>query len=70
MADREDTAAELESRIAFLEDTVETLSREVAHQNSEIASLKTAVRYLGDRLRECAVSNVALPEEETPPPHY
>jgi SlyX protein len=70
MTEQDIQISELETKIAFLEETVDTLNRVVADNTRQIEALKTAVRFLSDKLRECSVSNVALPSEETPPPHY
>ncbi len=70
MTEQENAIQELETKIAFLENTVDELNSVVTNQSSEIQELKTAVRYLNSKLRECSISNVALPSEETPPPHY
>jgi SlyX protein len=56
--------------MAFMEKTLEDLNAVVTRQSRELEELRTAVRHLSGRLRECTVSNVALPSEETPPPHY
>ncbi len=65
-----DRLEELESRMAFMEKTLEDLNAVVTRQSRELEELRTAIRHLSGRLRECTVSNVALPSEETPPPHY
>ena len=56
--------------MAFMEKTLEDLNAVVTRQSQELEELRTAIRHLSGRLRECTVSNVALPSEETPPPHY
>lgn len=61
---------ELETKIAFQEYTIEQLNSELLNQQNDIEKLKTAIKVLQGKLNSCVISNVALPSEETPPPHY
>ncbi len=61
---------ELESRLAFQDDTIESLNQVVARQDAELRSLKLELRELSGRLKEL---NDAAPESDPghePPPHY
>lgn len=60
---------EIETRLAFQEQTLQEMSDVVARQQAEIERLTLAVKELRERLRVIA-SPVADPSEETPPPHY
>jgi len=65
LSDRVDT---LEARLAFQEDTIETLNKTVTEQWAKIDALTRQLVALGDRLKE-AESQVPHPANE-PPPHY
>ena len=60
--------AELESRLAFQDETIETLNQTITAQWIEIDRLTRQVAELKERLRE-AESNAPAPANE-PPPHY
>jgi SlyX protein len=61
---------ELETRLAFQEDTLQELNSVVARQQQEILALAREVEALRAQLRALAPSLVAGRGEETPPPHY
>ncbi len=61
---------ELETKITFQDALIDELNDVVTMQSNDIEKLKTAIKFLQGKLKECNVSNVALPSEETPPPHY
>lgn len=61
---------ELEMRLAFQDDIINTLSEQVAKQEMDIRELWNAKRLLHNQLKEVAPSNMKREEEETPPPHY
>ena len=60
---------ELESRMAFQEDTIASLNEALVAQQQRIAYLEKMLDLLIERYREAA-PDMALPEEEPPPPHY
>ncbi|MCK7549546.1 SlyX family protein [Marinobacter koreensis] len=61
---------ELETRIAFQDDLINTLSEQLARQELDIRELWDAKRQLHKQLKEVSPSNIRSEEEETPPPHY
>jgi len=61
---------ELEMRVAFQDDIINTLSEQVARQELELRELWEAKRLLHKQLKEMAPSNIRSEEEEVPPPHY
>ena len=59
----------LEARIAYQEDTIETLNQTVTAQWQQIDTLRRQISELGDRLREAESNSRGVPANE-PPPHY
>ncbi len=58
----------LETRVAFQDDTIETLNETITAQWKQIDLLTRQVVTLGERLQQ-AESNTEAPRNE-PPPHY
>lgn len=61
---------ELETRVAFQDQTIQELNEVVTRQQHEIDRLTRELEALRERLRGLALSPVVPPDEETPPPHY
>ena len=66
----EDRIAELEMRLAFQDDVINTLSEQVAKQEMDIRELWDAKRMVHKQLKDISPSNIRPEDEETPPPHY
>lgn len=62
--------AELETRLAFHEHTLQTLNDVITRQQHQIDVLVREVQALRDRLRAATPSPVGPLEDEKPPPHY
>ena len=60
---------ELESRLAFQEDTIASLNEALVAQQQRITYLEKMLALLIERYRE-AMPDSAAPGEEPPPPHY
>jgi SlyX protein len=63
---------ELESRLAFQDDLIESLNETIAHQDRELVLLKLRLKSLADKLNDFAESAAApgaAPGHEVPP-HY
>lgn len=61
---------EMEIKLAFQEEMVETLNQIVAGQQRELDLLQGQVRLLYQQLKSLQPSDIASVEEEVPPPHY
>ena len=61
---------ELETRLAFQDELINTLSDQVAQQELDIRKLWEAKQYLKKQLSEIAPSNIKREDQEMPPPHY
>ncbi|RMF12999.1 MAG: SlyX family protein [Gammaproteobacteria bacterium] len=66
----EETVSDLQARLAFLDDTVEQLSRAIYQQARELERQARTIRRLEDKLKAQAESMIRKPEDEPPPPHY
>ena len=62
---------ELESKLAFQEDTVNSLSNELLEHQKKIDRLQQEVMLLAEKLRNLPdEQGILRPEEEPPPQHY
>ncbi len=65
---------ELESRLAFQDETIRVLNDTVAAQDQQLLSMQAELKWVKARLtelvRSMADSPVASESEETLPPHY
>ncbi|GGO82152.1 protein SlyX [Marinobacterium nitratireducens] len=64
-----DRIADLESRIAFQEDTLDKLNDVVSRQELEIERLTQMIRIINSQLRQLDPGNGGEQGDETPP-HY
>lgn len=60
----------LETKVAFQDDLVESLNRIVAAQQQQIDLLQQQVQLLYDQLRSLSPSNVDGSPVDERPPHY
>lgn len=61
---------ELETKVAFQEQTIEDLNQALIDQQFLLDKLQQQVRQLAEKLKGVQTSNIASRAEETPPPHY
>ncbi|MCK0107360.1 SlyX family protein [Marinobacter sp. S0848L] len=66
----EDRIADLEMRLAFQDDVINTLSEQVTKQEMDIRELWEAKRLMHQQLKDVSPSHIRREDEETPPPHY
>jgi len=60
---------ELETKLAFAEDLLETLNQIVVRQQDQIDSLQQQLRLLNDRMKDSRSDETRTPRDEIPP-HY
>ncbi|MEE9100077.1 SlyX family protein [Pseudomonas sp. QE6] len=65
----EDRVADLESRLAFQDDALQTLSDVVYEQERVIERLRLQMQALIKRLEDLQ-GQVGVADDEAPPPHY
>jgi SlyX protein len=66
----EQQIADLQTRLAFQDDTAQEMTRTLVIQQREIDGLKREMEELKRQLRQLTPSMVADNSEETLPPHY
>ena len=66
----EDRLAELETQLAFQDNTIQELNAVVIRQQEQIDKLLREVALIKDKLHELKISAVIPESAETPPPHY
>jgi SlyX protein len=65
----EERVNDLESRLAFQDDTIQSLSDELIKQQRDIERLQAQIAALIKRQEE-TVGQFEIGEQEAPPPHY
>jgi len=66
----ESRLTELETKLAFAEDLLETLNQTVIRQQGQIDLMQQQLRLLHQRLQETATDDDARNPREEIPPHY
>ncbi len=62
---------ELESKLAFQEDTIASLNNELVEHQRKIDRMQHQLVLIAEKLRQLPEgSQILRPEEEPPPPHY
>ncbi|EAR60988.1 SlyX family protein [Neptuniibacter caesariensis] len=62
---------ELESRVAFQEDTLDKLNEIVSRQEIEIERLTRMIKVINQQVKNINLDQgPGNPEDEPPPPHY
>ena len=60
---------ELESRLAFQDDTIQALSDELVEQNKRIERMQLQLKVLARRQEDLS-GQAGIAEDQAPPPHY
>ncbi|EPP1031101.1 SlyX family protein [Cronobacter turicensis] len=66
----EQRIAELESRLAFQETTIEDLNAAITKHELELAKVREQLKIMVEKIKASQPSMIASQAEETPPPHY
>lgn len=61
---------DLQTRLAFQEETLNQFMLTVTRQQNELAYLMKEIKQLKEQLRELETNRFTPPGEEPPPPHY
>lgn len=69
LIDHDSRMIEIESKMAFMEDLLQTLNDMVAKQSDELSRLWSANQLLKKQL-ETVHQGIKSHDEEAPPPHY
>lgn len=70
MSNIEQRLIDLEMKVAFQEDTIDSLSDEIAVLNELIDKQRTQLEYVASKMGEMAQSPQGSQAPEPPPPHY
>ncbi|TKB50939.1 SlyX family protein [Ferrimonas aestuarii] len=70
MQDLEQRVSELEAKLAFQDEAVESLNDTIVELNERILMQQRQIKQLADKLLTLPSSQIATQAEETPPPHY
>ncbi|MBO1518367.1 SlyX family protein [Oceanisphaera pacifica] len=61
---------QLETRLAFQDDTIEQLNQEITTQGYETARLKEQLNLMVNKLKDLQHNQADNSGEDPPPPHY
>lgn len=61
---------DLETRLAFQDELINTLSDQVSRQELDIRKLWEATQHLKKQLSDISPTNIRAESDEAPPPHY
>jgi len=70
MSNIEQRLVDLEMKVAFQEDTIDSLSDEIALLNELIDKQRTQLEYVANKIGEMVQSPMGSQAPEPPPPHY
>mgnify|MGYP000887360241 FL=1 len=62
--------AELETKLAFQEQSIEELNQALIQQQFDMDKMQLQLRHIASKLKDFQPSNIASQAEEVPPPHY
>lgn len=66
----ENKIIELQSKLAFQDETINQLNEVITDQQNQLDQLREEIRLLGLRIASVAQSSTGTEEKEPPPPHY
>jgi len=68
--DQAERIEQLEMKVAFHEDNIETLNDEIFKQQRQLQLISEQLAALAAKLKESEPNQLASEKEEMPPPHY
>ena len=66
----EERVTELESRVAFQDDTIQKLNDVIIEQQHQIDQLSAQMAAVKEQIQALVPELIADQSQETPPPHY
>ena len=70
MTDIEQRIIELETKVAYQDETIEILNDEIKTHQVAMAKMQRQLELMAGKVKDLQPSSVASMAEETPPPHY
>jgi SlyX protein len=70
MSNVETDIEQLQMKMAFQEDTIESINQALIEQQKQMDDLQFQLKQLVSKISAIEPSNMASEEEESPPPHY
>lgn len=70
MTELENRVMELEAKIAFQDDIIETLNDELRTHQKHLAKMQRQLELLAQKIKEGGDSGLMPQHQEPPPPHY
>lgn len=70
MTDLEQRIIELETKVAYQDETIEILNDEIKSHQVTMAKMQRQLELMAGKVKDLQPSSVASMAEETPPPHY
>ncbi|ASD65761.1 MULTISPECIES: SlyX family protein [Pseudoalteromonas] len=70
MNEIENRITELEAKLAFQEDTIETLNEELKAHQQRLAKMQRQIELLAEKMKEGRDPGLMPQHQEPPPPHY
>jgi SlyX protein len=61
---------ELQMKVAFQEDTIDSLNQALIQQQKQMDDLQFQLKQMVSKISAIEPSNMASEKEEMPPPHY
>ncbi|MCF2910953.1 MULTISPECIES: SlyX family protein [Pseudoalteromonas] len=70
MTELEDRVNELEAKVAFQDETIETLNNELSAHQVRLAKMQRQIELLAEKIKEGRDPGMMPQHQEPPPPHY
>lgn len=70
MSDLETRLTELETKVAYQDETIEILNDELKQHQVTMAKMYRQMELLAEKVKEVQPASIMSAESEPPPPHY